>query len=95
MVNDGGWLDNHWDEYPNWQLDETYPEGHGKWGMPPLLKWTNQCGPWHLHQCYTKKPARQVECGFCGGNNFEVAQDDYWTGIRCTKCRIEMCIHDG
>jgi cytochrome c-type biogenesis protein CcmH/NrfF len=50
---------------------------------------------WHTGQSYEDIPAVQLRCKKCGGNQFNVAQGDYWTGLRCPVCRWETCVHDG
>lgn len=46
-------------------------------------------------QSYEDTPAKVLKCGVCGGLDFNVATGSYWTGIRCVKCRYELCIHSG
>lgn len=36
-----------------------------------------------------------LQCKICGGDEFQVGIGDYWTQIRCKKCEIETCVHEG
>lgn len=42
-----------------------------------------------------ENPAKQQSYKLCGGIDFHVAKDDYYTAIRCVKCRVEVCVHEG
>ena len=42
-----------------------------------------------------RKPAEKVKCSKCGSEKFEVAVAEFYTAIRCPKCKIEICIHKG
>lgn len=49
---------------------------------------------WHILTEW-EEPLEQVKCNICGGTTFNVAQIDYWTGIKCPTCGWETCIHSG
>lgn len=59
-----------------------------------LLK-TDDTIKFHVGQSYTKNTAKTLACSICGGTEFNVGQDDFFTAIKCVKCQWEMCIHDG
>ena len=69
------------------------PRWIGDWDDIPFKSTTNK--PFLKGQGYTKKKAQMFECTKCGDSKFEVGQDDYFTAIRCVKCKWEACIHDG
>lgn len=50
--------------------------------------------PFHIGQPYEKKTARPLRCK-CGSAEFHLAQGDYYTAVRCIKCRMEVCVHEG
>ncbi len=39
--------------------------------------------------------ARKHICKLCGGDKFQVGSDEYFTAIRCIRCKWEVCIHEG
>ncbi len=48
------------------------------------------------HQSYTKKEnTKQLICTSCGSTIFEVGVDDYFTSVRCCRCKIETEVHSG
>ena len=48
----------------------------------------------HIGQ-YDENLAKTVFCKHCGGNEFNVGQEDYYTAIRCVNCHWEISIHEG
>lgn len=50
--------------------------------------------PFHLEN-YRSRAATQKKCKLCGGVEFHVAQREYFTAVRCVKCKWEMRIHEG
>lgn len=60
-----------------------------------LLKWVVGRPPFNSRQVYDDKPVRQIACGLCGCDKFEVAQGSALTAIRCACCGQELCVHDG
>jgi hypothetical protein len=51
--------------------------------------------PFKLHQSYEKSgDTKQIICK-CGCKKFEVGQGSFFTVLRCLKCNIEQCVHDG
>lgn len=38
---------------------------------------------------------RKLRCKQCDGDKFEVAQEHYFTAIKCVNCLWEQCIHEG
>ena len=49
----------------------------------------------HIGQSYKNKPVMSVVCKKCGGTQFQVGVDSYFTVIKCVNCEWEMCIHEG
>ena len=41
------------------------------------------------------KPLQKLVCKRCGGEEFQVGQADWFTGIRCRRCKWEAGIHEG
>ena len=39
--------------------------------------------------------AQTLICRQCGSDQFIVAHWNYFTAIKCVKCKWERCIHDG
>lgn len=79
-------------------LEEIIPEEY--------KKYINDCnglniievkkdGLFHTGQSYDDDKAQTIYCKKCGGKDFNVGQGNYWTGIKCTKCGYEVCIHEG
>jgi len=48
-----------------------------------------------IGQCYEDIPARKLRCKKCGSTKFIVGTGNYYTAIKCPKCKWERCIHDG
>jgi len=48
-----------------------------------------------VKQGYAAAPANVLICNFCKGDTFQVLRSDYWTGVRCERCKYQVCIHDG
>lgn len=48
-----------------------------------------------IGQSYEKTPAKKIKCRKCGSKEFIVGVGNYFTAIKCPKCKWEMCIHDG
>jgi predicted Zn-ribbon and HTH transcriptional regulator len=74
-------------------MDSRYNCGREEF-FEELLEKISQ-SDWHTGQSYEDKPAQQLRCKKCGGTTFEVAQGDYWTGVRCPTCKYEIQIHEG
>lgn len=55
---------------------------------------TKQDHLFHIGQ-YNQGLAKTVYCKHCGGKEFNVGQEYYFTAIRCTTCEYEVCIHEG
>jgi len=34
-------------------------------------------------------------CAACGSNQFHVGRDSWETYVKCAKCEIEECVHEG
>lgn len=49
----------------------------------------------HIGQDYEKEPASKTICKLCRGSEFNVGQGSWYTAIRCTTCKWEVCIHNG
>lgn len=49
----------------------------------------------HIGQPYEKDFARVLECKYCKGKLFNVAQGSYITVVRCIQCEYEVTVHDG
>lgn len=49
----------------------------------------------HIGQSYEDTLDVVLECKFCGGLDFRIAQGSCHTAISCVKCEYEICIHDG
>lgn len=73
-------------------MKDTYPE---KYENIDLYIPDDAAPKWHTGQCYEKEPAVQIKCVLCGNDNFNVAQSDYWTGIKCINCGWETQVHSG
>lgn len=48
----------------------------------------------HIGQ-YQSRLAKTAYCKHCGGKEFNVGIEDYYTAIKCVKCEYEFCIHEG
>lgn len=48
-----------------------------------------------IGQCYEDIPAKKLICKKCGEDNFFVGVGNYYTAIKCKKCKWELCIHSG
>jgi len=60
---------------------------------PPNLK-TVEDNLFHINDRVNDKPVETLVC-ICGSKEFNVGQDTYFTAIRCIKCGLEMCVHEG
>lgn len=49
----------------------------------------------HVANSGALEPVQSFQCAICGGTEFNVAQGDYLTAIRCPKCLWETGIHEG
>jgi hypothetical protein len=49
----------------------------------------------HIGQSYSKKAAPTIACKHCGGLEFNVGSGEYYTAIRCVKCKWEALLHNG
>lgn len=47
-----------------------------------------------IGQDYTDGAAHELVCD-CGCVTFSVGVDSYWTGVKCSSCGREMCVHAG
>lgn len=85
------------DKEPSWQIgsNDVWPNTEGNYNNDEMLQWDPDADRWHIGQCYVIEKARQVMCAKCKGNRFQVAQSDYWTGIKCERCGWELCVHEG
>jgi hypothetical protein len=73
-------------------IGDVFPEGEQP---DELLAFDRESRPFHIGQCYEESKAQPLKCNKCGGNEFHVAQGDYYTAIRCVHCEWECCIHNG
>ena len=48
-----------------------------------------------IGQGYDQVPASKIKCRKCGSGEFIVGVGDYYTAIKCPKCKWELCIHEG
>ena len=65
------------------------PKGLFSFDNDPLI-------PFNLNQVYEKPgDTKQVKCDICGASELEVGCGSYFTVLRCPKCRLEQCVHDG
>lgn len=51
--------------------------------------------PFHVGQSYASKPVAKLTCKQCGGDQFQVGSEEYFTAIRCPTCKWETGIHEG
>jgi len=49
----------------------------------------------HIGQSYEDVAATTVECKLCGSRSFNVGEGNYFTAIKCVKCKWELMIHEG
>ena len=47
----------------------------------------------HIEHC--NRPVATLKCTRCGGTEFNVGKENYFTAIRCVVCKWEQCIHEG
>ena len=74
---------------------EYYPDKliKGKHKNPYQYKETKD---WKIGQSYDNTISTEtIVCSICGGVEFNVGSGTYFTGIRCVKCKYEICVHDG
>lgn len=50
---------------------------------------------WHIAELGAKTPAKRLKCSKCGGTEFNIAHELYWTAVKCPRCGWEHTIHDG
>jgi hypothetical protein len=55
----------------------------------------NRTGDFSIGQSYVEEPAYTIICKKCGSDKFIVGRSDYYTAIKCGKCKYELCIHQG
>lgn len=48
-----------------------------------------------FHHTSCDMPVDKLECGECGGDEFNVGTASWYTAIRCTTCGWELCVHEG
>jgi len=48
-----------------------------------------------IGQCYEDEPAKMIMCKTCGNTNFQVAVGSYFTAVRCSICKYQICVHNG
>ncbi len=75
--------------------DVYYPEGFKTDEFIDFTPFSKNVEPFHAGQGYENQPARPIECLICKATTFEVALGDHWTGVRCTNCKYEICLHSG
>lgn len=44
---------------------------------------------------FDSKVEETLTCAKCGATEFSVGKGNYWTSIRCSRCKWERCIHEG
>lgn len=66
-----------------------------EWDADELFRPAKQQQPFHIGQSYENAPAKQMQCSHCGGVEFHVGKGNFFTAVRCVKCRWELCIHNG
>jgi len=75
------------------ELPDKYKKFYDGFGEPRLIEWKRDK---LFHVGSSKKDiAVTAHCKKCGGKEFNVGSADYWTGIKCTTCGYEVCIHEG
>ena len=79
-------------ETPNYYIGTAWPEDNND---DILLEFDLDAPPFHIGQSYDEKKAQQIKCHKCGCTEFNVAQGNYYTAIRCSSCEWECCIHEG
>lgn len=63
---------------------------------PPVTPWEEADGdPFTAIKTNMDEVPQRMACSRCGGGEFHVAEGEYWTGIRCVKCRWESCVRSG
>ena len=48
----------------------------------------------HIGQGYDGKTCQKYICK-CGNDKFNVGDSNYYTAIKCIKCGLEICVHEG
>ena len=56
---------------------------------------TIEDGAFHISSMYGSTTAKTYRCKTCGGTQFLVCEDYYFTGIKCPVCGWERCVHSG
>ena len=78
-----------------YRYDPADPANDG-WGANEWLV-EHDGDAFHLAQ-YAGGPheeqAKQMRC-ICGGTEFHLGCADYYTAVRCVKCRRELRVHEG
>lgn len=49
----------------------------------------------HISSYSNQEPIETIKCTLCGGNEFNVGKDTFFTAIKCVECGYEVCIHEG
>jgi hypothetical protein len=49
----------------------------------------------HLVSDEIEKRCATIVCRLCGNDQFVIGQKEYFTAIKCTRCKYELGIHEG
>lgn len=77
-----------WGIWSDKKIDEKFDEDN-------IIEKCENDETFHIGQSYEEEAVTTIKCAKCGSREFNVGQGNYFTAIRCPKCKWELCIHNG